>query len=145
MSLLEESPEVNDLSFLALLAAHEIDRLRKQESTDCHYTAVLRERLIKQIPGTGTDGVRGLAPSALRVYRAAVSAATKEHATNYDELAGLIQNLLGGLSLASSDKTAKIGTPELNRLFVFLTTLHGQLLEQKQRKAAERGSGRYRV
>ena len=148
MTHLEKSPQVNDLSFLALLAAHEIDSLRRQEKTDCHYTAVLRDRLIGPIPGSGSKGGRGLAPSALRVYRAAVRAATKEPANNYDQLSNLIQHLLGELRLASSDKPESapaIGAEELDRLFIFLTALHGQLLEQKQRRAVERGSSRYRV
>src|SRR5438876_12268812 len=118
MSLLEQAPEVNDLSFLALLAANEIDRLRKRETTDCHYTAVLRDRLLRQIPGSGSEGVRGLAPSALRVYRAAVKAATREPANNYDQLSGLIKALLDELSLAPSDnleKSSSIGMEQLNR------------------------------
>lgn len=139
-------PEVNDLSLLSLLAAHEIERLRRKEPSTCHYVSILRNRLTHQMPLPTAEGVRNLAPSAVRVYRTAVTAATNVDPQNFEKLSELLSPLFAQLERASKagSESSEMTDTELGTLLAFLTSLHSQLVGQKQRISAARAHSRYR-
>jgi hypothetical protein len=137
--------DVSDLSLLALLAAHEVERLQRDESADCHYVAALRNKLAHQIPDP-TESVKDLAPSAVRVYRAAVGKAMQTDPQDFKKLGELLAPLIEKLSAVANGPARRVLQPaDLNTLLRFLKALHAQLLAQKHIAMSSRTHSRYRV
>jgi hypothetical protein len=140
----QKRPEVNDLSLLTLLAAHEIERLRKDETADSYYVAMLRDKLAGQIPNPA-ENVKDLAPSAVRVYRNAVCKATQTDPQDFKRLGELLAPLFDKLGEVAKRPSQKLQAADLDKLLTFLTALHSQLLAQKYVAKRSRGHSRYRV
>jgi hypothetical protein len=148
LTAMHSRPEVNDLSLLSLLAAHELERLERRESFEGRYLSALREHLTKQVAPAHSD-IKNLAPSTVQLYRRAVRDATNIDPPNFSALISELDRLLHQLGLASetaSRRGQKKDVPgDLRPLLLFITSLHGQLLAQKQRLASRRSSNKYRV
>jgi hypothetical protein len=141
-------PEVNDLSLLSLLAAHELERLGRRETFEGQYLSALREHLTQQVAPAHAD-IKNLAPSTVQLYRRAVRDATNIDPPNFSALISELDRLLNQLQLASETASRrqqrKNVLGDLRPLLLFITSLHGQLLAQKQRLASRRSSNKYRV
>lgn len=144
----ELRPEVSDLSLLSLLAAHELERLQRDESPVGHYLSALRDHLAAQMPGAGRADIKSIAPSTVELYRRAVRDATKTDPPDFPALVRELTSLLEQLKLASESVSRgkrREESSDLGPLLAFLLSIHGQLLAQKQRFSSGRGANRYRV
>lgn len=139
-------PEINDLSLLSLLAAHELERLERREESDGEYLSALRNYLAKQV-GPARDDIKNLAPSTLQLYRRAIHDATSVDPPDFPTLVSQLDLLLDQLRLASEEAHQKERKKpaDLKQLLLFIISLHGQLLAQKKRAATARASNKYRV
>jgi hypothetical protein len=146
MPIVNARPEVNDLSLLSLLAAHELERLERREPSDGQYLSALRKYLTQQVQ-PARAGIRNIAPSTVQLYRRAVRDATNIDPPDFSALVSELDRLLHQLTLASeaSSRPNTKGLVNLNPLLAFIISLHGQLLAQKQRSASSRSSNRYRA
>lgn len=149
MAELEHGTEVNDLSLLSLLAAHELEGLQRNEPIDGWYLSELRDRLAEQITGPEHEDIKNIAPSTVQLYRRAVCAATNDDPADFPALVQAITSLLEQLTLASqaapADAPGRNLIGDLNPLLAFVVALHSQLLAQKQRARSGRSTSRYRV
>ncbi|RWM32444.1 hypothetical protein [Mesorhizobium sp.] len=137
--------EVNDLSLLSLLAAHEIERLQREEPSDGRYLAELRDRLEEQISGPSRADIRNVAPNTVKLYREAIHAATQVDPGDFVSLKGEITNLLNELGRVSESAKDRGAIGNLAPLLAFVSALHRQLLAQKQRAYTARSASHYRV
>jgi hypothetical protein len=141
--------EVTDLSLLSLLAAHELERLQRDEHIAGQYLSALRDQLAQQIPEPGNADIRNIAPSTVQLYRRAVRDATNSDPPDFPALIRELTKLLEQLRVASQTFSDLKGrqqvTIDLQPLLAFLLSIHSQLLAQKQRPASSRGSNRLRV
>lgn len=148
MTRSDTRPEINDLSLLSLLAAHELERLDRREPSDGQYLSALRDRLTDQFRGSRTD-IRNFAPSTVQLYRRAVCDATNTDPPDFHALKSVLDHLLDQLNLASETATNALSQRnepvDLKPLLAFVISLHGQLLAQKQRSASSRSSNKYRA
>jgi hypothetical protein len=147
MNRSEPKREVNDLSLLSLLAAHELEQLQRDEHSEGRYLSALRDQLADQVLGPGRTDVRNIAPSTVQLYRRAVREATNNDPADFPALKQELNKLLEQLRLVSETKRRSSRTIEANLkpLLAFLLSIHGQLLAQKQRLSASRGANRFRV
>jgi hypothetical protein len=145
MAEVGQKTEVNDLSLLSLLAAHELEKLQRKEQSDGRYLSELRDRLEEQISGPSRDDIRNIAPNTLQIYREAVSAANRADPGNFAALRAQITYLLEDLKRAADTAKGRQATGNLEPLLAFVSSLHRQLLAQKQRAYINRSASRYRV
>lgn len=145
MAELGHKAEVSDLSLLSLLAAHEIERLQREEPSDGRYLAELRDRLEEQISGPSRTDIRNVAPNTVQLYRQAVHAATQTDPGDFATLRAEITNLLDELKRVSEKAKGREAIGNLTPLLAFVSALHRQLLAQKQRAYANRSTSHYRV
>jgi hypothetical protein len=142
------APEVKDLSLLSLLAAHELERLGRHEPSDGQYLSALRNHLSAQV-GPARGDIKNIAPSTVQLYRRAILDATNVDPPDFSALVTELNRLLDQLHLASEtasdDPRGLSSLGDLKPLLAFIVSLHGQLLAQKQRIAANRSSNNYRV
>lgn len=143
----EAKREVNDLSLLSLLAAHELERLQRDERPAGRYLAALRNQLAEQMPVSDRDDVRRIAPSTVQLYRRAVREATNNDPADFQALVKELDKLLEQLALAARPARGpqRKLIANLQPLLAFLLSIHEQLLAQKQRISTARGSTRFRV
>src|SRR4051794_38144806 len=91
-------PQVNDLSLLSMLAAHELERLQRQEPSQGQYLLELRNQLAEQLSGGEANDIKSIAPSTIELYRKAVHDATAndppDFASLQRELNGLLEQLV---------------------------------------------------
>ena len=140
-------PEINDLSLLSLLAAHELEQLDRREHAGGQYLSALRDHLSEQVAPARAD-IKNLAPSTVQLYRRAVRDATNIDPPDFSALVSELDRLLDQLKLASetaSNKPKNSAIGDLKHLLLFIISLHGQLLAQKKRAASNRSSNKYRV
>lgn len=141
---MEKPVEVSDLSFLSFLAAQEVERLSRNVSSDGHYLSSLIKRLESQIPPD--SGVKNLAPSAWRMYRKAINAATQFNPQDIGQLDERLRAILKELHDATeAGEQRRIGAENLQKLLRFLLSLHSQLLAQRQQASFRRAKMRDRA
>jgi hypothetical protein len=100
MTTLNSRPEINDLSLLSLLAAHELERLERQEPSDGQYLSALRAHLTQQV-GPARTNIKNIAPSTVQLYRRAIRDATSIDPPDFSALVIELDRLLHQLRLAS--------------------------------------------
>jgi hypothetical protein len=136
MTSLHRKPEINDLSLLSLLAAHELERIERREPSDGQYLSALRNHLLHQVDPARED-MKNIAPSTVQLYRRAVRDATNIDPPDFSALVKQLDHLLRQLGIASESASngggRKKAIGNLKPLLAFVISLHGQLLAQKQR------------
>jgi hypothetical protein len=141
-------PEVNDLSLLSLLAAHELERIERREPSDGQYLSALRNHLTHQVRPARAN-IKNIAPSTVQLYRRAIRDATQIDPPDFSALVTELDRLLNQLQLASettsNERLNENVLGDLKPLLAFVISIHGQLLAQKQRLTSSRSSNKYRV
>ena len=147
----ETHVEVNDLSFLSFLAAEEVEKLSRNESSDGYYLASLVQHLKSQI--SSEMGVKSLAPSVWGMYRKAINEATHLNPQDFLQLDAELKSILEQLQAATENATQltkrsnerSLVDADFKKLLTFLLSLHNQFLATRQRTAIKRAKMRYRV
>src|SRR5580704_8759476 len=101
MATVSTRPEINDLSLLSLLAAHELEELERNEPSDGKYLSALREHLNQQMR-PARESIKNIAPSTVQLYRRAVYEATKVDPQDYSALITALDGLLKQLDMTAS-------------------------------------------
>jgi hypothetical protein len=136
--------EVQDLSFLTLLALQEADCFRRREETEGRYLAALCVRLDDILDLDGA-GLQAMVPSTVLTYARSLKAATGvDYKGGLAELASGLRKQLASIKEIVAKNAAgaahEIGPGTLRPAMAFLRSLHEQLLVHKQREAAKRAT-----
>ncbi len=126
MAAILDAASLNDIPTLALKAALEVAAIKPTGSSK--YAQRLREVLLDQTAGSSSGGsVRNLAPSTVEAYRQAAKAATQSAPEDFEELSAVLKRMAGDLEVFQEPDVERTA-----RLLRFLTTVHDELLGERQ-------------